>query len=126
MVTTSYITYLRARIQSYLRLVPSRYLSVFWDEIRLGIRLRRAQGVIGREEGNIASLFFLLPSFLLPISFNYKRRDKRFHLPEKMGTYGRLLLSPHIVSGHRTLLQGLNAISCPPLTYLIVSTPTKT
>ena len=27
------------------RLVPSRYLSVFWDERRLGIRLRRARGV---------------------------------------------------------------------------------
>ena len=27
------------------RLVPSRYLSVFWDERRLGIRLRRARGL---------------------------------------------------------------------------------
>ena len=33
------------------RLVPSRYLSVFWDERRLGIRLRRARGLMGREEG---------------------------------------------------------------------------
>ena len=38
------------------RLVPSRYLSVFWDERRLGIRLRHALGVMGREEGKIASL----------------------------------------------------------------------
>ena len=28
------------------RLVPSRYLSVFWDERRLGIRLRRARGLM--------------------------------------------------------------------------------
>ena len=28
-----------------LRLVPSRYLSVFWGERRLGIRLRRARGL---------------------------------------------------------------------------------
>ena len=33
------------------RLVPSRYLSLFWDERRLGIRLRRARGLMGREEG---------------------------------------------------------------------------
>ena len=37
------------------RLVPSRYLIVFWDERRLGIRLRRARGVMGREEGKIAT-----------------------------------------------------------------------
>ena len=43
------------------RLVPSRYLSVFWDERRLGIRLRHAQGLMRREEGKIATLFFLLP-----------------------------------------------------------------
>ena len=36
------------------RLVPSRYLSGFWDERRLGIRLRRTQGLMGREEGKIA------------------------------------------------------------------------
>ena len=28
------------------RLVPRRYLSVFWDERRLGIRLRRARGLM--------------------------------------------------------------------------------
>ena len=28
------------------RLVPSRYLCVFWDERRLGIRLRRPRGII--------------------------------------------------------------------------------
>ena len=38
-----------------VRLVPSRYLSVFWGERRLGIRLRRARGLMGREEGEIAS-----------------------------------------------------------------------
>ena len=37
------------------RLVPSRYLIVFWDERRLGIRLRCAQGVMGRKEGKIAT-----------------------------------------------------------------------
>ena len=38
------------------RLVPSRYLIVFWDERRLGItRLRRARGLMGREEGKIAT-----------------------------------------------------------------------
>ena len=36
--------------------VPSRYLSVFWDERRLGIRLRRARGLMGREEGKILFL----------------------------------------------------------------------
>ena len=30
---------------SECRLVPSRFLSVFWDEWRLGIRLRRARGL---------------------------------------------------------------------------------
>ena len=30
-------------------------LSVLWDERRLGIRLRRARGLMGREEGKIAS-----------------------------------------------------------------------
>ena len=40
------------------RLVPSRYLIVFWDERRLGIRLRRAGGVMGREEGKIATAIF--------------------------------------------------------------------
>ena len=28
----------------------------FWDERRLGIRLRRARGLMGREEGKIASI----------------------------------------------------------------------
>ena len=37
------------------RLVPSRYLSVFWDERRLGIRLRRARGLMGREDPPYAS-----------------------------------------------------------------------
>ena len=32
------------------RFVPSRYLSVFWGERRLGIRLRRAQDLMEREE----------------------------------------------------------------------------
>ena len=36
------------------RLVPSRYLSVFWGERRLGIRLRRVWGLMGMEEGKIA------------------------------------------------------------------------
>ena len=35
-------------------LVPSRYLSVFWGETRLGIKLRIARGVMGRVEGKIA------------------------------------------------------------------------
>ena len=38
-----------------IRLVPSRYLSVFWAERRLRIRLRRARGLMGREEGKIAT-----------------------------------------------------------------------
>ena len=33
------------------RLVPSRYLSVFWGKRRLGIRLRCARGLMGRDEG---------------------------------------------------------------------------
>ena len=37
------------------RLVPSSYLSVFWDERRLGIRLWPARGLMGREEGKIAT-----------------------------------------------------------------------
>ena len=41
---------------SWLRLVPSRYLSVFWDERRLGIRFRRARGLMGKEEGKILFL----------------------------------------------------------------------
>ena len=45
-------------VREFGRLVPSRYLSVFWDERRLGIRLRRARGVMGREEGKA---IFLLP-----------------------------------------------------------------
>ena len=39
-----------------VRLVPSRYLSVFWGERRLGMRLRRARGLMGREEGEIATI----------------------------------------------------------------------
>ena len=35
-------------------LVSSRYLSVFWGERRLGIRLRIARGLMGRVEGKIA------------------------------------------------------------------------
>ena len=35
-------------------LVPSRYLSVFWGETRLGIKLRIARGLMGRVEGKIA------------------------------------------------------------------------
>ena len=42
------------RSHPYSRLVPSRFLIVSWDERRLGIRLRRARGVMGREEGKIA------------------------------------------------------------------------
>ena len=49
------------RSHPYSRLVPSRFLTVFWDERRLGIRSRRARGVMGREEGKIATLFVLLP-----------------------------------------------------------------
>ena len=41
---------------SWLRVVPSRYLSIFWDERRLGIRLRRAGGLMGREEEKILFL----------------------------------------------------------------------
>ena len=40
----------------------SGYLSVFWDERRLGIGLRRAQDLMGREEGKIA----LYPSHETP------------------------------------------------------------
>ena len=36
------------------RLVPSCYFSIFWGERRLGIRLRRVRGLMGREEGKIA------------------------------------------------------------------------
>ena len=39
--------------EAWHRLVPSRYLSVFWGERRLEIRLRRARGLMGREEGQI-------------------------------------------------------------------------
>ena len=39
-----------------VRLLPSRYLSVFWGERRLGMRLRRARGLMGREEGEIATI----------------------------------------------------------------------
>ena len=47
------------------RLVPSRYLSVFGGERRLGIKLRRARGLMGREGRKIAqSLFFLLPDWV--------------------------------------------------------------
>ena len=41
---------------SGLILVPSRYLSVFWDDRRLRIRLKRARGLMGREEGKILLL----------------------------------------------------------------------
>ena len=44
------------------RLVPSRYLSVFCGERRLGIRLRRAQSLMGREE----CYFPFLPSHEAP------------------------------------------------------------
>ena len=44
------------------RLVPSRYLIVFWDERRLEIRLRRARGLMGREERKIAWQWAFFPS----------------------------------------------------------------
>ena len=44
-----------SRLLLRYRLIPSRYLSVFWDERRLGIRLRCARGLMGREEGKIAT-----------------------------------------------------------------------
>ena len=53
---------------SRLRLVPSRYLSVFWDERRLRIRLRCARGLMGREEGRIFSFF---PSHETPRAPHY-------------------------------------------------------
>ena len=58
----------KAPTGSRLRLVPSRYLSVFWDERRLGIRLRCAQGLMGREEGRIFSFF---PSHETPCAPHY-------------------------------------------------------
>ena len=45
------------------RLVPSRYLSVFWGERRLGIRLRRSWGLMGRDERKITRLN-LIPNLL--------------------------------------------------------------
>ena len=52
-----YSTYSSLTVKSFIwhRLVPSRYLSVSWGERRLGIRLRCARGLIGREEGKIAT-----------------------------------------------------------------------
>ena len=44
------------------RIVPSRYLSVFCGERRLGIRLRRAQSLMGREK----CYFSFLPSHEAP------------------------------------------------------------
>ena len=44
------VTFLQGALQPWRRLVPSRYLSVFWDERRLGIRLRRARGLMGRKK----------------------------------------------------------------------------
>ena len=56
-----------------LRLVPSRYLSVFWDDRRLGIRLRRARGLMEREEGKMAShyVFFTRGLTTLDITCNF-------------------------------------------------------
>ena len=45
------------------RLEPSRYLSVFWGERRLEIRLRRTWGLMGRDEGKITRLN-LIPNLL--------------------------------------------------------------
>ena len=45
------------------RLVPSHYLSVFWSERRLGISLRRAPGLMGREEGKIVVADVKMPNF---------------------------------------------------------------
>ena len=49
----SYMTYayICMRADSYPVAI---YLSVFWGERRLGIRLRRLRGLLGREEGKIA------------------------------------------------------------------------
>ena len=38
-------------LQETVRLVPSRYLSVFWGERKLEIKLRRVRGLMGREGG---------------------------------------------------------------------------
>ena len=70
------------------RLVPSRYLSVFWDERWLGIRLRRARGLMGREEGKKfpSSLpmrprarLNLTPNLLSPPKTHKKRLVKKVH-----------------------------------------------
>ena len=60
-----------------LRLVRSCYLRVFGDERRLGIRLRRAGGLMGREEGKIAShyVFFTRGLTTLDITCNFFNRQ---------------------------------------------------
>ena len=88
------------------RLVPSRYLSVFWDERRLGIRLRRARGVMGREEGKIA--IFLTPSTVEPRYNEFLNlRSGFFWYPSNSKTYGKeprpiLLITRMISNGNHT------------------------
>ena len=59
--TRSRWTFFWGRGRLYTGYFTSRYLCVLGGERRLGVRLRRARGLMGREEGN----FFL---FLLKLS----------------------------------------------------------
>ena len=77
-----------------IRLVPSRYLSVFWDERRLRIRLRRARGLMGREEGKQRLADFVR-----------QRRAGPSSLP--MRPRARLNLIPNLLSSQKTLEQRL-------------------
>ena len=64
---------------SWLRLVPSRYLSVFWDERRLAIRLRRVRGLMGRKEGKTVT--FLICSEMLNVIEERKRCNRFVIIP---------------------------------------------
>ena len=74
------------------RLVPSRYVSVFGGERRVGIRLRRARGLMGREEGQIRRAGGLMG------------REERIFFPSSlpMRPRARLHLIPNLLTPKNT------------------------
>ena len=73
------------RTADWVRLAPSRYLSVFLGERRLGIRLRRARGLMGRKGGKMFSSSLpmrprtrlnLILNLLSPKKHKYKTRTR--------------------------------------------------
>ena len=91
------MTPLSCNSQKRLILVPSRYLSVFCGERRLGSRLKRARGLMGREEGNPACALTYSPIFSHPkkhLNNDWVRVWKSLEHKENQTKYRRMNRKP--------------------------------